>query len=246
VAGEPVIEIKDLSFSYDGAPVLEGVSLAIDEREFVCVVGPNGGGKTTLLKLILGLLVPKAGTVRVFGFPPQRARHRIGYVPQYVQHDVQFPARVLDVVLMGRVDRARWAGGYRKADREAAERTLETIGLAALNKRSFAALSGGQRQRVLIARALVTEPDLLLLDEPTAHVDAAGELVMHNLLRELNQRLTILMVTHDLSFVSADVKSVACVNRTCFVHPTAAVTGDLIATLYGGDVRLVEHHRLEE
>jgi len=246
VAGEPVIEIKGLSFAYDGAPVLEGVSLAIDQREFVCVVGPNGGGKTTLLKLILGLLLPKAGTVRVFGLPPEQARHRIGYVPQYVQHDVQFPARVLDVVLMGRVDRAHWFGGYGRAHRDAAGRVLETVGLAALAKRSFAALSGGQRQRVLIARALVTEPDLLLLDEPTAHVDTAGELVMHNLLRELNQRLTILLVTHDLSFVSADVKSVACVNRTCFVHPTAAVSSDLIATLYGGDVRLVHHHRLEE
>jgi zinc transport system ATP-binding protein len=246
VAGRTAVEVENLSFSYDGAPVLEGVSLTIDEREFVCVVGPNGGGKTTLLKLILGLLQPKAGTVRVFGLPPERARHRIGYVPQYVQHDVQFPARVLDVVLMGRVDRSRWVGGYRRADREAAERALQTVGLIALNRRSFAALSGGQRQRVLIARALVTEPDLLLLDEPTAHVDVAGELVMHDLLRQLNQQLTVLMVTHDLSFVSADVKSVACVNRTCFVHPTAAVTGDLIATLYGGDVRLIHHHRLKE
>jgi zinc transport system ATP-binding protein len=246
VAGEPVVEIKDLSFSYDGAPVLECVSLVINEREFVCVVGPNGGGKTTLLKLILGLLQPKAGTLRVFGLPPERARRRIGYVPQYVQHDVQFPARVLDVVLMGRVDRSRWAGGYRKADRDVAEQALQTVGLIALSRRSFAALSGGQRQRVLIARALVTEPDLLLLDEPTAHVDAAGELVMHNLLRKLNQQLTVLMVTHDLSFVSADVKSVACVNRTCFVHPTAAVTGDLISALYGSDVRLIQHHRLEE
>jgi zinc transport system ATP-binding protein len=239
-----VIQIDGVSFAYDGVPVLNDVSLSIEKGDFVCIVGPNGGGKTTLLRLILGLLRPRSGRIRVFGLPPDRARHRIGYVPQYSQHDLQFPARVIDVVLTGRLDQTSWLGPYHRGDRRAALAALESVGLEGLAKRPYAALSGGQRQRVLIARALVTDPEILLLDEPTANVDVVGERVLHDILTELNERLTILMVTHDLGFVSPSVKSVACVNQKCFIHPTSEITGDLIVELYGTDVRMVHHDQL--
>jgi len=239
--GTRIIEIENVSFAYDGVPVLRDVTLNIDEGDFVCIVGPNGGGKTTLVRLILGLLHPRTGRIRVFGMSPVRSRHRMGYVPQYSAHDLQFPARVLDVVLVGRLDRAGWLGPYRKRDREAALNALDSVGLYDLAKKSYAALSGGQRQRVLIARALATDPEVLLLDEPTANVDLVGERVLHEILTELNKKLTILMVTHDLGFVPPNIKSVACVNQRCFIHPTSEITGDLITELYGADVRMVHH-----
>ena len=244
---DPVISFQDVTFSYDGSPVVEDVSFAVDERDFVCVVGPNGGGKTTLLKLMLGVVAPTRGRVAVFGGPPERARARMGYVPQQSQFDLQFPVRVMDVVLTGRLDRSRWLGLYRRADKEAAAKALRDVDLDTLRHRPFAALSGGQRQRVLIARALAAEPDLLLLDEPTANVDIAVEEEVYAVLRELNQRLTIVLVTHDLGFVSTFVSHVICVNRRVSVHPTSEVTGAIISEIYGRDMRLVRHdHRCAE
>jgi zinc transport system ATP-binding protein len=225
VSAQPVIELRDVSFSYDGDPVLEGVDLAIDERAFVTIVGPNGGGKTTLLKLILGLIHPSTGTVRVFGRPPVEARTRIGYVPQHSLADQSFPVRVLDVVLTGRLERGRVFGGYGPADRDAAIEALREVELCDHASRPFAALSGGLRQRTLIARALASQPDILLMDEPTANLDVMMEGELYALLR----------------------KTVVCVKRTIAVHPTGELTGDLISEMYGRDVRAVlhdpEHHR---
>ena len=243
-AREPVIEMEGVSFSYDGIPAVEQASLEVRGREFVCIVGPNGGGKTTLLRLILGLARPQKGQVRVFGGRPEAARSRLGYMPQGAHLDPKFPVRVLDVVLTGCLGPGRLLGPYRRADHEAARRVLREVGLEDLGDRPFSELSGGQRQRALIARALVANPDLLLLDEPTANVDPLGEQQLYDLFHSLNQRLTIVLATHDLSFVTSQVEKVICVNRRVLVHPTDQLTGEIIREVYGEEVRLVRHdHR---
>jgi zinc transport system ATP-binding protein len=249
MATEPVISLRDVTFSYGGEPVLEEVNLSIGDRQAVCVVGPNGGGKTTLVRLILGLLTPQRGEVRVFGQPAHRARLRVGYMPQHVQHDPQFPVTAMDIVLMGRLGHGtagRWMGWPGRADRRAALDALAQVGMDDVGRRPFAALSGGQRQRVLIARALCCDPDLLLLDEPTSNVDSLIEARLLDLLRELNRRMTIVMVSHDLGFVSGFVESVICVNRRVVVHPTSQMTGDAIRDIYGGEVRVVRHNEFSQ
>ncbi|MFO7785855.1 MAG: metal ABC transporter ATP-binding protein [Thermodesulfobacteriota bacterium] len=244
---DPLIELQDVSFSYQGVPVLEDVDLTIGEGDFVSIVGPNGGGKTTLLKIILGLIRPSCGTVRVFGRPPIKARPRIGYMAQQSTFDFLFPVNVLDVVLMGRLGHGPGFGFYSRDDRKAAMRALGRMEMEPLRNRPFSRLSGGQRQRVLLARALVSDPELLLLDEPTANVDAAIETELFEILNELNRHMTIMLVTHDLGFVSAYVRSVVCVNRRLAVHPTSSITGEMIHELYGGNVQMVRHdHRCSE
>ena len=212
-----IISISHLCFSYDAREILHDVNLEIAEGMFAAMVGPNGGGKTTLLKLILGLLTPKHGNIKVFGNEPQFARKAIGYVPQAILFDQNFPASVLDIVLMGRVERHLF-GGYRKSDRAIAIQRLHDVGMEAYANTSFAELSGGQRQRVLIAQALVSEPKLLLLDEPAANLDQENAMQLFELLGKLNQHVTILLVSHNLSLVSKVVSHVICVNQTVDMH----------------------------
>lgn len=241
----PVIEFRDVTFGYGAAPVIEDVTFSLDEHDLVSVLGPNGGGKTTLLKLLLGLIRPDAGTVRVFGGSAAAARPRVGYMPQYIHYDPQFPVSVLDIVLMGRLGH-RWGGGYSRTDKSAARAALDEMEVADLSRSLFAELSGGQRQRVLIARALACEPDLLLLDEPTANIDPRVEAQLYKSLRQLSRRMTILLVTHDLGVVSNIVQKVICVNRRVVMHPTSEITGDAIQDIYGGDIRMVRHDHHHE
>jgi len=236
-----IVKFKGVCFAYDGAPVLDEVSFTIQERTFISIVGPNAGGKTTLLKLMLGLLKPSRGTIEIFGQNPEKARPRIGYMPQYVQFDPNFPVTVLDVVLMGRLGNGVRFGPYGKADKEIAMEALHKLEMDKAKNRPFMALSGGQRQRVLIARALTAEPELLLLDEPTSNVDMAVETELFELLNTMSETITVVVVSHDLGFVSQYVQSVVCVNRRVMMHPTTAVTGDVISALYGSDVRMVRH-----
>ncbi len=241
---KPVIEVRNASFSYQATPVLEDVNLTIYDRESVCIVGPNGGGKTTLLRLLLGQLQPDQGEIRVFGQLPREARLRLGYMPQRSQYDSLFPVTVLDVVLMGRLGQPGvigWLGWYGPSDRRAAREALEQVHMADLAGRPFAALSGGQRQRVLIARALCCGPELLLLDEPTANVDSLVEARLYDELRELGRRMTIVLVSHDLGFVTNLVQRVICVNRQAVEHPASQLTAEVIREMYGGDVKLVRH-----
>lgn len=238
---KPVIEIDHVSFSYDGQSVLEDVSFTVLERDYLSVVGPNAGGKTTLIKLILGLLKPSRGTVRVFGQLPPKTRSRIGYMPQHAALDSFFPVSVLDVVLMGRLGNGHTVGLFRRPDREAAMEALREMEMYPFRHRSFATLSGGQRQRVLIARALTSKPELLLLDEPTSNIDIAVETELYELLKRLNERITIVLVTHDLGFVSQYVKNVACVNRKVVVHPTSEISGEMIYEMYGSRVHMIRH-----
>jgi len=242
----PVIELQDVSFSYGRIPVLENVALRIDAGDSVCIVGPNGGGKTTLAKVMLGLLTPQRGEVRLFGRAPSQSLLRVGYVPQYVHFDPHFPVTVLDVVLMGRLG-LHLGGRYRRQDVEKAKLALCHMQLDDLSRRPFAELSGGQRQRVLIARALTGTSELLLLDEPTAYIDAAAEAGLFEMLAELNRTMTILVITHDLGFVSQFFKRVVCVNRKVVVHPTSEISGEIIRDIYGGDIRMIRHdHRCAE
>jgi len=246
---EPVdIRFRNVTFGYDGAPVLKDVTFDVARRDFVCVVGPNGGGKTTLLKLVLGLLEPKSGTVRVLDDSPAGARKLVGYMPQRVSLDPAFPVNVLDVVLMGRLRKTRRFGPYSASDKAAAMEMLREVGLTESASRSFAALSGGQRQRVLIARALACEPELLLLDEPTANLDVAVEQEFYDLLKRLNEekRVTVVVVSHDLSFVSSHVRTVICVERTVHVHPTSELSADLMQAVYGRKVRIIRHDHHEQ
>jgi len=237
-----VFTVSHVSFSYDGVPVLEDVSFTIQERSFISIVGPNAGGKTTLLKLMLGLLQPSRGTIEVLGMPPAKARTRIGYMPQQVQLDLQFPVSVLDIVLMGRMGSGMRFGPYSGMDKAIALDSLRKLEMQDMKDRPFMALSGGQRQRVLIARALACEPEMLFLDEPTANVDMVVETELFELLHEMSKTITVVVVSHDLGFVSHYVQSVVCVNRRVMVHPTTAVTGEVIRDLYLSDVCMVRHH----
>lgn len=239
----PVVTIRGLDFAYNGTPILQNVDLEIAPLDSLCIVGPNGGGKTTLLKLILGLLQPDRGEIRVLGEKPEKARLRVGYVPQYARYDPLFPVTVLDVVLMGRLNRLA-LGRYTRQDLAAARAALAEMGLTDLERRLFAEISGGQRQRTLIARALAASSELLILDEPTANIDAASEEHLFKVLERLNQRLTVMLVTHDVGFASKFFKSIACVNREVIIHPTSELTGELIRNMYGGDIRMIRHdHR---
>jgi zinc transport system ATP-binding protein len=241
---EAVIEIRDLRFSYShDIPVLSDVSLDIWPQDSACIVGPNGGGKTTLVKLMLGLLEPDRGSIRIGGKTPADARTRIGYVPQYARYDACFPISALEVVCMARLG-GTFSGRYTKQDKQAAMDALAAVSLADLARRPFSALSGGQRQRVLIARALASGGDILILDEPTASLDRESEQQLLALLAELNKERIVLMVTHEVGFSSTFFKRIICVNNQVYVHPTSALTGELIREMYGGDLRMIRHdHR---
>ncbi len=234
------IEFSHVFFSYGRTVILEDVNLQIFKRDLISVVGPNGGGKTTFLKLVLGLLKPDSGSISLLGGPPDQKRRLIGYMPQHIRYDAHFPVTVMDVVLMGRILPGMHFR-YTSADRKAALETLEQLRLDHLATRLFSDLSGGQQQRVLIARALVTNPVILLLDEPTANVDAVAEAEFFSIIKKLNERMTIMMVSHDLGFVSEVVNRVVCINRKVVVHPTSEITGEIIQDIYGGDLRMIRH-----
>ena len=229
--GDPIIEIEDMTFSYDGEIILQDVTLDIDQGDYVAMIGPNGSGKTTLLRLILGLLEPDRGTISVMGQSPSRASSSIGYVPQDVHINSGFPITALDVVLMGKLNpRKRWAGKSGSNRRDALD-ALDRLGMASYADNRIGLLSGGQRQRVFIARALVTNPRLLLLDEPTASIDTKGQTDFYSLLEELNGDATVLVVSHDLLSISPYVKSVACVNKRLHYHSQAEVAGGMLDIL---------------
>ncbi|TXH70135.1 MAG: ABC transporter ATP-binding protein [Thiothrix sp.] len=236
-----MIELQNVSFSYGLVPVLQQINFSVEEGEFLGIVGPNAGGKSTLLKLILGLIKPQTGTVSVLGKKPTQQRTQIGYVPQYPGFARDFPITVEQAVLLGRLGSGRQFGRYNAADYQAVQDALNELEAQDLAQRPISALSGGQLQRILLARALVSEPKILILDEPTANIDMRIESDIFDHLRELNKRLTILVVSHDIAFISDYVSRVACLNRTLVCHTTDALDGHLIQHLYGEPVRRVAH-----
>ncbi len=241
MSNQTVVKFENVNFSYGETVALNDVTLDIVENQFTWIVGPNGGGKTTLIKLILGLLEPDNGEVTVFGGSPRHARRKIGYMPQSAQLDIRFPITVMDVALMGRLGNGTKFGGYKTVDVDAAHYALGKVGLADLKDRPFSSLSGGQLRRLLVARALACRPQLLILDEPTANLDlvVARELLIF--LTGLAGEMTVIMVSHDPAFVSENVKEVLCVNRRAHMHPTTKIDATFLSELYSGDLRMVRH-----
>jgi zinc transport system ATP-binding protein len=232
---EPLLRVRDLTFGYGREVVLEHVDLDIHDRDFLAVIGPNGGGKTTLIKAILGLLRPWSGEV-ISRVP----RGHMGYVPQFSTFDRSFPLRVQDVVLMGKLGRRGILRRYTREDREDVERILERLKLAPVALSHVSEVSGGQLQRVLIARALAGDPGILFLDEPTASIDAESREVLREILEELNQRIPVVVVTHDVTSISPMVQRIACINRRLFYHGPE-LDQDVLEEVYGCPVELVAH-----
>ncbi len=245
------LELKAVNAGYDGHDVIKNVSFDIDAGEFLGIIGPNGGGKTTLLKIILGLLKPRNGEVRIFGERPSRAHHLTGYVPQHSIFDREFPISVHQVVLMGRLGQRRFQPFYSTDDRALTREALEQVDMWEYRKAHIARLSGGQQQRVFIARALVKRPSLLLLDEPTASIDPKFQNGIYELLKELNQEMTIVLVTHDIGILASYVKKVACINRHFIYHGSHELTHEMLEAAYECPVDLITHahglpHRILE
>lgn len=235
------IELRDISFYYNSHPVLAGVNLDVEERDFLALIGPNGSGKTTLLKIILGILRPARGSIRIFGRDRAQAAGLLGYVPQETGLNKDFPVSVQDVALMGRLGFHGRDRRYTAQDRAAVRQVLEKVGMWEFQNRPIGKLSGGQRQRVLIARALAAEPKVLLMDEPTASVDAKFQTELYEFLKELNGTMTIVVVSHDMSVLSSYIKTVACLNQTLFHHNAAELTDEMIHSAYHCPVDLIAH-----
>ncbi|MCC7568303.1 MAG: metal ABC transporter ATP-binding protein [Candidatus Methanofastidiosa archaeon] len=247
--GDPCISIKNVSVAYHTEVVLDDISLDIEHKDFLAIIGPNGGGKTTLVKVLIGMLEPIAGTVSVLGTSPKRSRTKIGYVPQTAHYATGFPITAYEVVLMGRSGRRGLFHRFTKEDVKAAHEALGRVGMLAHRDRPFDHLSGGQRQRVIIARALANEPELLLLDEPNVGVDPAAKSELYTLLHELNESMTIVLVTHDLTAVSSHVKTIACINKRLYSHGGKEIPRETIAEMYHCPVELIAHgvpHRVLE
>lgn len=243
MTGEPVIEIRNLCLSLLNQTVLEDVSITVRKGDFFAIIGPNGAGKTTLIKAILGLIPPDRGEILLFSRPASfRERARIGYVPQYHAFDFQFPITVRDMVLTGRAGHMKSLfSRYSAADYEAADHALFRISATMIADRQISDLSGGERQRILIARALASYPEILILDEPTVYVDTPTEDHFYELLASLSNEITILMITHDIGAVSRHVNRVACLNRRLYQHESDQLTAEMISQTYGCPVDLITH-----
>uniref|UniRef100_I2Q1W4 ATPase component of Mn/Zn ABC-type transporter n=1 Tax=Desulfovibrio sp. U5L TaxID=596152 RepID=I2Q1W4_9BACT len=232
----PVVDIRDLTFAYNGQEVLSGISLAVAEGQRLAVLGPNGGGKTTFLKLLLGILRPTTGTIRVFDEEPGRNSARIGYVPQRLEGMAErkdLPILVREVALMGLIAPGRHGFRHSRESIRQAEAALDQVEMLPLAGRRFCELSGGQKQRTLIARALVSDPALLILDEPTANIDPQGKFCLYEVLSRIGQGVTSLVVSHDMSILAAGVTAVACVNGRLAYSPEPRLTQEMVDLLYG-------------
>ncbi len=241
--GDRVLTVKGLSYAYPNSfPALEQVNLAVRRLTHVAVIGPNGGGKSTLLKLILGIYKPSAGDILVFGTPPHRACTHVGYVPQHADIRPDFPVTVKEVVLMGCISDHAF-GWHGRACQASADQALQELELLPLRHRPFGKLSGGERQRVLIARALVGHPQLLLLDEPTANVDPASQQRFRAIIANLSQRMTVVTVSHDLNVITDAIDQVIFVNRTAHTYQPAEIRAANVWNLYRDAPTFVEDDR---
>lgn len=236
------IEISDLTIAYSGLRALDSVSLDVAEGEYLGIIGPNGGGKSTLLKAILGIVPTEKNKIKIFGTDANRQHGYIGYVPQFSSVDKTFPVTVEEVVLMGRLRAPlRPFFRYSSEDRCQARKAMEQVGLMPLAQRSIKGLSGGEFQKMLIARALTTHPRILLLDEPTASVDANAREQIYDLLDQLKGKITIVLVTHDMLAVSSQVQQLACLNSKLHYHGEPELNESMVNQLYGCPVDLIAH-----
>lgn len=243
-----IIDVRDVCFSYNGNKVLENITFTVEAGEYLGIIGPNGGGKTTLFKIILGLLKPDSGEVFIYGKPQRKfdEKYLIGYVPQRVAlSELYFPANVEEIVKSGRTPRKGLFKLFNKEDNKAVERAMEVAGVAKHKNQLIGSLSGGERQRVFIARALAGEPKLLILDEPDVGVDLSTQEKFYTFIDELNKTLglTVLLISHDIDVVAHQSKSVLCLNRRLVCHgsPKEFITEEYMHKLYGKQVRFIVH-----
>jgi zinc transport system ATP-binding protein len=238
VNDSPVVSLEGVCFAYGGTEVLRDVNFELEQGDFVGIIGPNAGGKTTLLKIVLGLLSPDSGRVTVFGGSARDARGKVGYVPQYARFDRSFPILVRTAVAMGTLG----PGGPRSSEATVAvDQALARVDLEDVADRQIGALSGGQLQRALIARALVAGPRLLLLDEPTASLDTRIGRSVYELLEELSEEITVVLVSHDIGVISRHVRTIACLNVDMHYHRSKELTPEMVEAAYGCPVDLVAH-----
>lgn len=219
----PVLEVDKLSFAYDKELVLEDINLKVFDKDFLVLIGPNGGGKSTLIKLILGINKLQKGSIKVLNQPPHKNLSQIGYVPQNTNVNINFPIKAIEVVMMGHNSHKPKLFGYKKEEIEHAMFVLKQVGMEEFAHHKIGSLSGGQRQRVMIARALCANPKILLFDEPTSSIDANGQKQVYELLRELNKRVTVIVVSHDLSVILEYASKVAHINKNLSFHDLSSV-----------------------
>jgi len=232
-----IVEIRNVTAGYGRDVVLKNVSLDIYDDDFIGIIGPNGGGKTTFLKLLIGQVKPFSGEV---SYSTSGKQLPIGYLPQAGMLDKNFPITVMEVVLSGLLSQKGLTGRYSKAQRQLANDYLRKTGIEALKHRPIGELSGGQLQRTLLCRALISEPKLLILDEPNTYVDTNFEGELYEILKELNQRMAIIIVSHDLGTITSYVKTIACVNRTLFYHKSNQLSTELLAA-YNCPIQIIAH-----
>ena len=237
-----VIEIKGMNFAFDGRNILENIGFSVEENDFVGVIGPNGGGKTTLLKIILGLLTPQKGSVKILGSDAVSSRKYIGYAPQFGTSEKSFPIKTIDVVAMGLCGGGCFFPWVSDSKKEKALEVMNFVKIQALAEKPFNQLSGGEQQRALIARAIAADPKILLLDEPTSSVDSSVEEDIYETLRKLNEKITIILVSHDIGFISNYVNKVACVNKQATLHRTEEInSGDILKEVYSDKFSMIKH-----
>lgn len=236
---KPIIEIKNLSAAYEGKKVLNNVNLTIYERDFLGIIGPNGGGKTTLIKCILGLIKPLSGEIRYLGKGAKGMP--LGYLPQYNKIDNKFPITVEEVVLSGLSNRRRLYSRYSSEERRKAQDVIQKMGLEDKAFSTIGELSGGQMQRALLGRAIISDPEVVVLDEPNTYIDKRYEARLYELLADINRERAIVLVSHDIGTVLQQVKSVACVNETLDYHPDTNVSGEWLEKEFQCPIELLGH-----
>ena len=235
MTNQPLLNVTGLDFAYEQQSILTNISITVNDRDYIGIIGPNGGGKTTLIKLILGLLKPLRGTINY-----TIARSDIGYLPQGNQVDESFPITVREVVASGLEHGLAFGRRLRKNEMMKVSEMLEKVGLASLYKRSIGELSGGEFQRTMLARAIISNPRLLVLDEPDTHVDNRFELELYTLLKDLNEHMAILLVSHDIGTISPYIKTIACVNRNLHYHSSNEISIEQLK-VYNCPIEIISH-----
>lgn len=239
--GNKLIELTNVSAGYDSKVVLHDVNLTIYERDFLGIIGPNGGGKTTLIKLILGLIKPTKGNIHFFHDGKQVDKITMGYLPQYNAIDKKFPISVYEVILSGLSSKKPLIGKFTKEQHVKVEEIIGKMGLEGLEKRAIGQLSGGQLQRALLGRAIVSDPDVVILDEPSTYIDRRTETKLYEILEEINHERAIILVSHDIGTVLQEVKTIACVNETLDYHPDTEVSEEWLTRNFNCPIELVGH-----
>ena len=239
-----IIRLDDITAAYDGKTVLHNVNLNVYKYDFLGVIGPNGGGKTTLIKLILGLMKPEKGTIRYYRNGKEVPEIAMGYLPQYSSIDKKFPISVYEVILSGLSRQKNLLRNFSKEQHAKVEEIIEQMGLSGLEKRSIGQLSGGQLQRALLGRAIVSDPEVVILDEPNTYIDKRFEAKLYELLEKINKERAIILVSHDIGTVLQNVKTIACVNETLDYHPDTEIPAGWLDEHFGCPIELVGHGEL--